>query len=321
MPKRSVNLNKYFDSKDYNYWLFILVLLLVASSTSQFGNNTAVLNYVSFAGTITSIILAVVAIIYSFFQNFANTSLNQKLIESADKIEKVINTVDESFEDINKSTAKIDSYTKSIGDATNKIDASTEKTQEMIQIIENTIDLFTTTSSKLSEDFKTFTCNIEDTVNSRFDNSEYKFTELYTAVTSISTNFSNISTPDSDSSNMQRTVTDKFSGLLKHSSYVGLYSLYFCRLMYLKKVQIKIFEELKELLPDHGVYMYGYIVGLSAAGALIIKYNNKTKDYDEIININDIIINELDTALEKIDSSFKDKVLQKIDDYFNTTDK
>lgn len=54
--------------KDLGYWILILVLAIITILTWRLGDNPDVIGYLGFGGTIASILLAVVALIYSFFR-------------------------------------------------------------------------------------------------------------------------------------------------------------------------------------------------------------------------------------------------------------
>jgi hypothetical protein len=121
---------------------FVLSLLLITVTEALIltfvlnnGNRTDVVSHISLAGTITSIILAVLAIIYSYYQTFAQrndsaalarqidllTSVARELQESeADlsheltRLDVIGTKIDESFELSKRSTAAIEQVTESI---------------------------------------------------------------------------------------------------------------------------------------------------------------------------------------------------------------
>jgi len=74
--------------KDLIYWLIIVVLFsLLSSDIGQY--NDLLLDNWAFAGTIVSIILAVIAILYTFDQSSTTVSSTKKLEESANRVEEV----------------------------------------------------------------------------------------------------------------------------------------------------------------------------------------------------------------------------------------
>lgn len=85
------NLLQKIQRKDLVYFIIILVIVNLLVISAKVSNNLELINYFSFAGTLISIILAVIAIIYSFLQNSVQTNSTIKLLSSIDKIEEVTN--------------------------------------------------------------------------------------------------------------------------------------------------------------------------------------------------------------------------------------
>lgn len=75
--------------RDLGYCILILVGIIVLVLTKKLGTNTTAVAYIGFAATLTSLLLAVVAIIYSFYQNSTYASTSEKLESSAKKIKKI----------------------------------------------------------------------------------------------------------------------------------------------------------------------------------------------------------------------------------------
>jgi hypothetical protein len=84
------------------YWILILVLIIVFISTVRLADNAQAIDYFGFAGTLVGIILAVVALIYSFYQSTTYVGANEKLDISANKIERVTESLDETNEHITR---------------------------------------------------------------------------------------------------------------------------------------------------------------------------------------------------------------------------
>ncbi|QXE01743.1 hypothetical protein [Terribacillus sp. DMT04] len=66
MSKEKVK-NSRIEKKDMGYWIVILVLIMVGQFTFFYGDKNDIVSHIGFGGTIVSILLAVVAIIYSFY--------------------------------------------------------------------------------------------------------------------------------------------------------------------------------------------------------------------------------------------------------------
>lgn len=87
-------INNWIERKDLVYWLIIVVLLWLLSS--DYGKeNPVVLDNWNFTGTIVSIILAILAIVYTYAQNSTTLLTTNKLGESADKIEDVTKKIED----------------------------------------------------------------------------------------------------------------------------------------------------------------------------------------------------------------------------------
>ncbi|MED1299959.1 hypothetical protein [Bacillus thuringiensis] len=87
-------LREWVEKKDLAYWLIIIILFAVSTYTYKYSSNEDVITHWGFAGTIVSIILAIIAIVYTFFDNFTSKSSHQKLEESADKIKDITKKLD-----------------------------------------------------------------------------------------------------------------------------------------------------------------------------------------------------------------------------------
>lgn len=77
-------------------WLLILSLAMVFEfavflTVFKFGADTGVVNYMSFAATIVSIILAVLAIVYSYYQNFSQQHDSNTLATQIELLKSAVN--------------------------------------------------------------------------------------------------------------------------------------------------------------------------------------------------------------------------------------
>lgn len=84
------------EKKDLVYWLLIICLGAISTITYQYSGNRNALDHWTFAGTIVSIILAVVAIGFTLFQTLSSNLSSEKITVAADKIENASNTLDSS---------------------------------------------------------------------------------------------------------------------------------------------------------------------------------------------------------------------------------
>lgn len=94
-------------------WILIVLILMggqyiVQNWTMGYGNDPNVLNYVSFAGTIVSIILAVLAIVYAFFQTFSQERSSNDIATQVDLLRKIVEDVRVSKNDFVEELERID---------------------------------------------------------------------------------------------------------------------------------------------------------------------------------------------------------------------
>jgi len=67
------------EKKDMLYWILILILFIVWIITVKLGDDSSSIQYIWFASSISSLLLATLSILYSYFQNFSINSANDKL--------------------------------------------------------------------------------------------------------------------------------------------------------------------------------------------------------------------------------------------------
>ncbi|PEJ52827.1 hypothetical protein [Bacillus wiedmannii] len=124
-------LHEWVEKKDLAYWLIIIILFAVSTYTYKYSTNENVIAHWGFAGTIVSIILAIIAIVYTFFDNFTSKSSHQKLEESADRIKDITKKLD--------SNNLVDSSNK-IEEIGSKLEVITFKMDKQLESINNEIN-------------------------------------------------------------------------------------------------------------------------------------------------------------------------------------
>ncbi|WP_134705105.1 hypothetical protein [Ammoniphilus sp. YIM 78166] len=81
------------EKKDFIYWIIGLVIAFILSITWRGGDNTILVNQISLASGFASIILAVVAIIYAFYQSKTSSEkdvlVQSVLIKIRDKVDEL----------------------------------------------------------------------------------------------------------------------------------------------------------------------------------------------------------------------------------------
>ncbi|WP_313469271.1 hypothetical protein [Lysinibacillus sp.] len=87
-------LTSWIKKKDLIYWLLIICLGTISLFTFRYKDATEVISHWGFAGTIVSIILAVIAIGFTLFQTLTSELSSEKIAKSAKKISIVTNKLD-----------------------------------------------------------------------------------------------------------------------------------------------------------------------------------------------------------------------------------
>ncbi|HDR4864611.1 TPA: hypothetical protein QCR55_000943 [Bacillus cereus] len=143
-------LHEWVEKKDLAYWLIIIILFAVSTYTYKYSSNSDVITHWGFAGTIVSIILAIIAIVYTFFDNFTSKSSHQKLEESADKIKNITKKLD--------SNNLVDSSNK-IEEIGLKLEAITSKMDKQLESINNGINEM---HNNTNQNFSNFSKKLDD---------------------------------------------------------------------------------------------------------------------------------------------------------------
>ncbi|MFB0769887.1 hypothetical protein ACEU5N_19750 [Aeromonas salmonicida] len=84
-------------------WIFVIILVILSQFllhqyASNVMNEMQVINYISFSGTIVSIILAILAIVYSFFQSITQQSNSDKIASNLESLTGVASSVNTSVD-------------------------------------------------------------------------------------------------------------------------------------------------------------------------------------------------------------------------------
>jgi hypothetical protein len=116
------------NKRDFFYIVGFLVIAIIFIISGRLSDNVNVVDYVGFAGTIVSILLAVIAIIYSFYQSSTYENVNNKLDNSAQKIKNAT----EKLSNVSEIKSVLDTFQNEVGDMKGSI--------EDLKKIVNTID-------------------------------------------------------------------------------------------------------------------------------------------------------------------------------------
>lgn len=114
-------------------WALLLVLgqLLVTQWTVKAAGNRDVIDYVSFAGTVVGMILAILAIVYSYLANASQKSDSDALRNQVSNLNDAINRASVSSNQFANEVARLEEVRESIALAVSNSAASLEATQEI----------------------------------------------------------------------------------------------------------------------------------------------------------------------------------------------
>ena len=131
--------------KDFIYFGIIAGMVIVVLLTLTFANNTNAVNYFSFAGTLSSIILSVVAIFMTI--NSENESKDAK--RQMDMSVQQLKDTAASVEKLWKNT--VDDFQKKMDEQAQKMDEQAQNMEKIFQQSQKTYDLYQSLNEKMDE--------------------------------------------------------------------------------------------------------------------------------------------------------------------------
>ncbi|WP_239618917.1 hypothetical protein [Cohnella mopanensis] len=153
--------------KDYGYIIAFLVLLLIGLFTFYYGSdNSQIVSYLGFAGTITSLILAVVALIYTFYQSTTSINQVQKITEASEKLNQAIGGFQEVQSQMSISLEAMKHVSYQVSDMQNQISASVDS---IVQVSQQVSEMDNKVSQVVSGISKTESPNSTDTDTITYD--------------------------------------------------------------------------------------------------------------------------------------------------------
>ncbi|WP_454982883.1 hypothetical protein [Capnocytophaga sputigena] len=124
-----------YEKRKIHFWyiIAILVAIIIFLIVSNFGNNTELVGYVSFAATIASIFLAVISIIYAFYSNSQLSQTLGKLDNSSQSLEKTAHSLDRSSQKVGDISEQLSSEIQKLNETINSIPKSMESVEKKVE--------------------------------------------------------------------------------------------------------------------------------------------------------------------------------------------
>lgn len=133
-------------------WILLVVILLLVQFivhwlSLRYGSSVSALGYVSFAGTVVSILLGLIAIIYAFVQSFTQANSVVEIREQIDKLILAGDDIVRSKDDLHRSAVELGVITDELS---NKIGESILATKEIAGSFGKLSDAFASQSPSAS---------------------------------------------------------------------------------------------------------------------------------------------------------------------------
>ncbi|MDA0697229.1 MAG: hypothetical protein O2793_12565 [Proteobacteria bacterium] len=146
------------DSNNFSKreWLLIILLIMIVQFIVQciaflYAGSGSALNYISISGTIVSIVLALLAIIYSYFQSASQVNTSASLNTQIEKLISIVDKVKESKNDFSDELKNLENIREKIESSISIQLSSHSKVAEISETLDNFLENNITHYSSNSE--------------------------------------------------------------------------------------------------------------------------------------------------------------------------
>ncbi|MCZ1180400.1 hypothetical protein EIJ82_01765 [Alkalihalobacillus clausii] len=115
------NKDKFPSKKDFSYWIIILGAVIIFLFVWRINEHEEVVNQISLVGSVSSILLALIAIAYAFFQTNSTQLESKKMLELLEKLDSKVDELEEIKLGLSNIEGEFSSFKKNSQDQSSKI--------------------------------------------------------------------------------------------------------------------------------------------------------------------------------------------------------
>lgn len=269
---------KLIKQRTYLWCAIIIIGLFVINQFALMHcSNKVLADQFTFASTISSIILSVIAIIMSVVSSDSINSLLHKFRDLHDEIKDVPGTIDSSIAEMNKASGKFEEINETLKDLPQKIDDSTTVMTEVSEHVNDTMECLSELITKILDKTNNLDSIQED-------------------MKALKEGFTKNATNETEQVNRSQLTSEQVEKIVKTGSPYGTLLLYAVKLAKDENKLLSLHELASAIAKENlNDYLYAYYVAMSAVGLItgrqidseyvfIIKeYNENLKSVKEIL--------------------------------------
>ncbi|MED4159641.1 hypothetical protein P5F80_10810 [Shouchella clausii] len=128
------NKDKFPSKKDFSYWIIILGAVIIFLFVWRINEHEEVVNQISLVGSVSSILLALIAIAYAFFQTNSTQLESKKMLELLEKLDSKVDELEEIKLGLSNIEGEFSSFKKNSQDQSSKLFAAIQRIPDKLDI-------------------------------------------------------------------------------------------------------------------------------------------------------------------------------------------
>ena len=129
-----------FNPLHLEYWIFILVLVIIAIFSYHYSGDTNIGGLIAFAASISSIILSVLAIFITILSNNSVGGMLHKVRDMHDTVLSIPESIKESIADLNEATTELMAVNSEVNRSVNMLGGRLDDLENHLSLNDNKID-------------------------------------------------------------------------------------------------------------------------------------------------------------------------------------